>query len=146
MAPIFVFATSLLSRRLLPLRKSKTTLTIDERGSKIARNNLFDSHLSPAIENSVSQDFFFYLRSLIVLTVRLPPISGAIFFLGIRAATSTLQLVSEYPYPYGSTLWRMNAQCSFILPQDYTPNSAETGFRMKITLENHATGGIDVRS
>ena len=41
--------------------QSKTFLTIDERGSKIARNSVFDSHLSPvgrqmAIENSVSND------------------------------------------------------------------------------------------
>ena len=57
-------------------RQSKTILTIDERGSYIARNSIFDCHLSPvgpqmanlkqvgrqmAIENSVSSDFF-YLR------------------------------------------------------------------------------------
>ena len=28
-------------------RQSKMLLTIDERGSKIARNSVFDSHLSP---------------------------------------------------------------------------------------------------
>ena len=43
-------------------RQSKTLLTIDERGSSIARNNVFDCHLSPvgrkmAIGNSVSNDF-----------------------------------------------------------------------------------------
>ena len=43
-------------------RQSKTLLTIDERGSKTARNSVFDCHLSPgrrqmAIENSVSNDF-----------------------------------------------------------------------------------------
>ena len=40
-------------------RQSKTLLTIDERGSKIAMNSVFDCHLSPVgrqmtIENSVS--------------------------------------------------------------------------------------------
>ena len=37
-------------------RQSKTLLTIDERGLKIARNSVFDCHLSP-VENSVSNDF-----------------------------------------------------------------------------------------
>ena len=42
--------------------QSKTLLTIDERGSKLARNNDFDCHLSlvgrqKAIKNSVSNDF-----------------------------------------------------------------------------------------
>ena len=42
--------------------QSKTLLTINERGSKIARNSVFDCHLSPAgrqmaIKNSVSNDF-----------------------------------------------------------------------------------------
>ena len=51
-------------------RQSKTLSTIDERGSKINRNSVFDFHLSPAwrqmaIENTVSIDF--YLRSSIVL-------------------------------------------------------------------------------
>ena len=46
-------------------------LTIDESGSKLARNSVSDCHLSPvgrqmAIKNSVSTDF--YLRSSIVLT------------------------------------------------------------------------------
>ena len=48
-------------------RQSKTLLTIDERGSKIARNSVYDCHLSPvgrqmAIDNSVSNDFFIYVR------------------------------------------------------------------------------------
>ena len=52
-------------------RQSKTLLPIDERGSKIATNSVFDCHLSPigrqmTIKNSVSGDF--YLRSSIVLT------------------------------------------------------------------------------
>ena len=43
-------------------RQSKTLLTIDERGSKIARNSVFDCHLSPvgrqmAVENPVSNNF-----------------------------------------------------------------------------------------
>ena len=43
-------------------RQSKTLFTIDESGSKIARNSGFDCHLSPiwrqmAIKNSVSNDF-----------------------------------------------------------------------------------------
>ena len=43
-------------------RQSYTFLTIDECGSKIARNNVFDCHLSQvgrqmAIENSVSNEF-----------------------------------------------------------------------------------------
>ena len=52
-------------------RNSKTLLTIDERGSKIARNSVFNCHLSPlrrqmAIENSVSS--YCDLRSSILLT------------------------------------------------------------------------------
>ena len=35
-------------------RQSKALYTIDEHGSKIARNNVFDFHLSP---DSVSYDF-----------------------------------------------------------------------------------------
>ena len=43
-------------------RQSKTLLTLDERGSKINRNSVFDCHLSPdwrqmVIEISVSIDF-----------------------------------------------------------------------------------------
>ena len=43
-------------------RQSKTVLTIDDHGSKLARNSVFDCYLSPvgrqmAIENSVSNDF-----------------------------------------------------------------------------------------
>ena len=64
--------TNFLSFLITPgRRQSKTLLTIDKRGSYIARNSVFDCHLSPigrqmAIENSVSNDF--YLRSSIVLT------------------------------------------------------------------------------
>ena len=51
--------------------QSKTFLTIDECGSKNARNSVFDCHLSTvgrqmASENSVSS--YFYLRSSIVIT------------------------------------------------------------------------------
>ena len=43
-------------------RQSKTLLTIDKRGSKIARISVFHCHLSPVrrqmgLENSVSNDF-----------------------------------------------------------------------------------------
>ena len=43
-------------------RQSRMLLTIDERGSEMTRNSVFDFHLSPvgrqmAIENSVSNDF-----------------------------------------------------------------------------------------
>ena len=43
-------------------RQSKTFLKIDERGSEIARNSVFDCHLSQVgrqmeIDNSVSNDF-----------------------------------------------------------------------------------------
>ena len=43
-------------------RQSKTLSTIEERGSKIDRNSVFDCHLSPverqmAIESTVSFDF-----------------------------------------------------------------------------------------
>ena len=52
-------------------RQSETLLTIDERGAKIARNSVFDRHLSPvrrqmAIENSVYS--YCDLRSSILLT------------------------------------------------------------------------------
>ena len=41
----------------------KTLLTIDERGSKVARNSVFDCHLSPVgrqktMENSVASNLF----------------------------------------------------------------------------------------
>ena len=56
---------------ILGRRQSKTLVTIDERSSKIARNSVFDCHLSPVgrqmtIENSVSN--YFGLRSSIVWT------------------------------------------------------------------------------
>ena len=63
---------------------------------------------------------------------------------GLDGATNTIQLLTEYPNPYNSHNWRMNAQCRFVLPQDYTPQTNPKGFRMKLTLEGHATGGIDV--
>ena len=52
-------------------RQSETLLTIEKNRSKIARNSVFNCHLSPVgrqmvIKNSVSNDF--YLRSSIVLT------------------------------------------------------------------------------
>ena len=56
----------------IQITQSKTLLPINEIGSKIARNSVFNCHVSPvgrqmAIENSVSNDFF-YLPSSIVLT------------------------------------------------------------------------------
>ena len=59
-------------------RQSKTLSTIDERGSKIEWNSVFDSHLSPmwrqmAIENTVSFDFWStFLDSIGVFDCRLP--------------------------------------------------------------------------
>ena len=54
-------------------RQSNTDFTIDERGSIIARNNVFDYHLSPvgrqmAIKTSVSNDCFLstFVDSIIV--------------------------------------------------------------------------------
>ena len=38
-------------------RQSKTLLTIDQRGSKISRNSVFDCHLSPVGETMFSNDF-----------------------------------------------------------------------------------------
>ena len=48
-------------------RQSKTLLTIDERGSKIARTSVFGYHLTPvgrqmAIVNPVSNYFVIYVR------------------------------------------------------------------------------------
>ena len=61
-------------------RQSKTLLTIDECGSKLARNSVFNCHLSPvrqqmAIENSVSvvNDFLStFADSIYVFDCRLP--------------------------------------------------------------------------
>ena len=61
--------------------QSKTLLTIDERGSKFARNSVFDCHLSPvrrqmAIKNSVSNDFLFtFVDSINVFDCRLSGVS-----------------------------------------------------------------------
>ena len=38
------------------MRQSKTLLTIDERGSKIDKNNVFDWHLSPGVEQNCTVD------------------------------------------------------------------------------------------
>ena len=54
-----------------PDRQSKTFLTIDERGKKIARHNVFDCHLSPVGRQWQSKTMFltiFDLRSSMVLT------------------------------------------------------------------------------
>ena len=61
-------------------RQSKTLSTIDELGSKIDRNSVFDCHLSPegrhmAIENTVSIDFrSTFLDSSGVFDCRLPDV------------------------------------------------------------------------
>ena len=57
----FPNGSNIQNRKLLGRRHSKTRLTIDKRGSKIARNSVFDCNLSPvgrqmAIGNSVSND------------------------------------------------------------------------------------------
>ena len=53
------------------MRQSKTLLTLNERGSKLARNSVFSCHLSP-IGRQMAIDIFFSnyfdLRSSIVLT------------------------------------------------------------------------------
>ena len=52
-------------------RQSKTLLTIDEHGSKIARNSVFNCHLLLVGRQMQSKTLvltIFYLRSLIVLT------------------------------------------------------------------------------
>ena len=61
--------------------QSKTLFTIDESGSKIARNSVFDCHLSPierqmAIENHVSIDFrSTFFDGINVFDCRLPGVS-----------------------------------------------------------------------
>ena len=66
-------------------RQLKTLLTIDERGSKIARNSVFDCHLSPVVQqmtikNSVSNNFLFtFVNSIKVFNFRR---SGVILGLG----------------------------------------------------------------
>ena len=58
--------------------QSKTVITIDKNGSKIAGNSVFDCYLSPvrrqmAIENSVSNDFLStFVDSIDVFDYRLP--------------------------------------------------------------------------
>ena len=62
-------------------RQSKTLLTIDERGSRIARNSVFDCHLSPVgrqmvIYNSVSNDFLStFVDCIDIFDCRLPGVS-----------------------------------------------------------------------
>ena len=65
----YIFRAALCN--ITPDRLRSKASTIEERGSKIARNSVFDCHLSPvgrqmAILNSVSNDFF-YLRSSVEL-------------------------------------------------------------------------------
>ena len=71
------FTTKPESRYTPGRRQSKTLLTIDGRGSKIARNSIFDCHLSPvgrqmAIKNSISNDFLStFIDSIDVFDCRL---------------------------------------------------------------------------
>ena len=57
-------------------RQSKTLLTIDERGSKLARNSVFDCYLTPdwrqmAIKNSVKRFLSTFVDSISVFDCRL---------------------------------------------------------------------------
>ena len=47
-------------------RQSKTLLTIDKRGSKIARNSIFDCYLSPVRRKMVSKTLFLMIIDLIL--------------------------------------------------------------------------------
>ena len=64
-------------------------LTIDERGSKIARNSVFDCHLSPvrrqmAIKNSVSNDLLStFVDSINVLDCQLSGVLQLLMFMNI---------------------------------------------------------------
>ena len=69
----------------LERRQLKTLLTIDECGSKFARNSVFDRHLSPvwqkiAIKNYVSNYFWStFIDSMNVLDCRLPVVDKVPF-------------------------------------------------------------------
>ena len=71
-----------ISRNTPGRRQSKTLSTIDERGSKVYKNNVFDCHLSPvghqmAIENTVSIDFLStFLDSIGVFDGHLPVVGN----------------------------------------------------------------------
>lgn len=60
-------------------------------------------------------------------------------------ATNNINLRTEWPDPWGSKNWKMEGDCRFVLPQDYTPHTNPSGFRMKLTLDSQATGAIEVR-
>ena len=68
------------------MRQLKTLIRIDKRGSKIARNSVFDCHLSPigrqmAIENSVSNAFLStVVGSIYVFDCRLPDVIRYLLF------------------------------------------------------------------
>lgn len=65
----------------------------------------------------------------------------ALSLIGVKA-DSPLAIYSEWPV--SGTSWRMNAWCNIHLTEDYTPQAAQQGFRIKVILENHATGAIEV--
>ena len=95
------------------MRQSKTLLTIDERGSKTARNSVFNCHLSPvgrqmAIENSVSNDFLAtFVDSINVFNCRLSGVCIAKLNLntemGIHKSYSYRQMSRRCPaqWPWG---------------------------------------------
>ena len=71
-------------------RQSKTHFTVDERGLKIARNRVFNCHLSPigrqmANENSVSNDFSStFVDSIDVFDCRLSCYNARIIYLKLH--------------------------------------------------------------
>ena len=73
-------------------RQSKTLSKIDERGSKIDRNSIFDCHLSPVgpqmtIKNTVSIDFLsMFLDSIGVFDCRLPCLNFKTLHLPVPSA------------------------------------------------------------
>ena len=74
--------------------QSKTLLTIDERGSKAARNSAFDCHLSPVV-NSVSNDILsMFVDSINVFVCRL---SGVIRLLSFRARVLQIHFQLKRP-------------------------------------------------
>ena len=81
--------------------QSKKLLTNDERGSKIARNTVFDCHLSPvgrqmAIENSVSNDFDLLLSIVLTFSFAAYPLWNCRQFLRVRSACSKDQTFVNY--------------------------------------------------
>ena len=101
---LFVFAFYLAIIVTSGRRQSKTLFTIDERGSEIDRNSVFDCHLSPVgrqmtIENSVSDDFLStFVDSIDVLDCRLP---GVIVLVALLVCVLAGMCASSF----ASVLW-----------------------------------------